>query len=159
MSDSWEVFSQMVAEEARLLGDLHRVAIKLTRALIENNHVVIQETSKAIEVCRKNHQSCAGKRRTMQRRGFGKMTLREVYRFVPRNLATKFQVSLAQMVYYTTSLRITNENNKALVLSGMDRLLKIVDVLQNAHSEQSGTYRRRGIQRKKDASVMLSRQA
>jgi hypothetical protein len=159
MSDSWEIFVDALDEEAESLGQLHHAALTLTHALVKNDIETIREASLAVETYRKAHLSHAGKRRSMQRRGFGKLTLRDVCKYAPRSLQGYLQSRLGELFYYVTSLRITNENNRALVVSGMDRLLKIIDLIRDAQGEKTGTYRRRGIQKRKDASVIMSQQA
>lgn len=159
MSDSWESFLAALDAEAESMGALHHATLKLTTALVKNDTSEIKVASAEVETQRKRHLSHAGKRRSMQRRGFGKLTLRDVCAYAPRTIQHFFQNRLAQLFYYVTSLRITNENNRALVVSGMDRLLKIVEVLRQAQAEKSGTYRRRGVQPQKDSSVIMSQQA
>ena len=63
------------------------------------------------------------------------------------------------MSFGFTALSITNGNNKALILGGMDRLVKIVNVMQKASTEQTGTYKRRGTVPVTDGSVLVSRRA
>lgn len=159
MSDSWEAFVEAVDAEAESMGKLHHCAIVLTRALVQNDAGIIRTASQELENYRKQHLSHAGKRRGMQRRGFGRLTLRDVCRYAPRPMQPRLQARLSQLFYYVSSMRITNENNRALVVSGMDRLLKIVEVLRQAQGEKTGTYRRRGVNRKKDSSVIVSQQA
>jgi hypothetical protein len=57
------------------------------------------------------------------------------------------------------ALRLTVSNNKSLILAGMDRLARTVAVLQRAGTEQTGTYRRRGVVPPPDGSVIVSRRA
>ena len=159
MSDSWDSFAEILTEETRAMARLHGAALALTRTLVAGRPGEIRETTDLVESRRREHIKHVVARRAMQRRGFGKMTLREVGGYAPRTLRNFFDTRVSELTYFSTSLRITNENNKALVAAGMDRLLKIVDVLQRAASEQTGTYRRRGLKPKKDASVIVSHRA
>ena len=159
MSDSWDGFAQILTEETRAMAHLHHAALELTRALVGTSPAEIRACTDEVEKRRREHATLAFQRRSMQRRGFGKMSLREVGAYAPRAFANVFATRISEITYFSSSLRITNDNNKALVLAGMDRLLKIVDVLQRAASEQTGTYRRRGLRPKKDASVIVSQRA
>jgi hypothetical protein len=159
MSDSWDSFAEVLTEETRAMSHLHAAALELTNALVTAGPNEIRQVTENVEKCRRDHARHAVARRSMQRRGFGKMSLREVGNYAPRQFHTLFQTRLYELHYFAASLRITNDNNKALVVAGMDRLLKIVDVLQRAASEQTGTYRRRGLKPKKDASVIVSQRA
>ena len=159
MSDSWETFAEVLSQESATMSRLHRAAVALTKALVAGEPHEILERTQCVETERKVHAAAASSRRIMQRRGFGKMTLREVCSYSPRVLSHHFCARLSELAYYASSLRITNDNNKALIVAGMERLLKVVDVLQRAASEQTGTYRRRGLQRKRDASVIMSQRA
>jgi hypothetical protein len=159
MSDSWEAFIGAIDAEAASMAKLHKTALVLTRALVQNEPQVIRVASEELEVYRKQHLSHAGKRRSMQRRGFGRLSLREVCKYAPRAFQPYVQNRLAELYYYVTSLRISHENNRALVIAGMERLLKVVEVLRAAQGDQSGTYKRRGIAKKKDSSVIVSQQA
>jgi hypothetical protein len=159
MSDSWDSFAEILTEETRAMARLHSAALALTRSLVAGRPGEIRETTELVEIHRREHIKHVVARRAMQHRGFAKMTLREVGGYAPRTLRNLFATRLSELTYFSISLRITNENNKALVVAGMDRLLKIVDVLQRAASEQTGTYRRRGLKPKKDTSVIVSQRA
>ena len=159
MSDSWDGFAEVLTAETRAMAHLHHAALELTRALVGTSPSEIRTCTDQVETCRRDHAALAFQRRSMQRRGFGKMNLREVGAYAPRALSNLFATRISELTYFSSSLRITNDNNKALVVAGMDRLLKIVDVLQRAASEQTGTYRRRGFKPKKDASVIVSQRA
>jgi hypothetical protein len=58
-----------------------------------------------------------------------------------------------------TELRLTVSNNKSLILAGLERLARTVAVLQRAGTEQTGTYRRRGVVPPPEGSVIVSRRA
>jgi hypothetical protein len=57
------------------------------------------------------------------------------------------------------ALKITVGNNKALILAGLERLANTVALLQRAGTEQTGTYRRRGIVPPAEGSVIVSSRA
>lgn len=159
MSDSWENFAEVLTAETQAMAHLHQAALELTRALVGKSPENIRFCTDEVEMKRREHVALAYQRRSMQRRGFGKMNLREVGAYAPRAFSNLFATRISELTYFASSLRITNDNNKALVVAGMERLLKIVDVLQRAASEQTGTYRRRGFKPKKDASVIVSQRA
>lgn len=156
MSESWEAFAQKVQGECEALGILNRKATLMTRALTENKIDGIRKASEQLELARILYQERAMERRVMQRRGFGRRSLRDVCRYAPHALAGLFSMRLAELSYYAQSLRITNDNNKALIVGGMDRLIKIIETIQNSTSDKLGTYRRRGFRPKKDASLIVS---
>ena len=56
------------------------------------------------------------------------------------------------------SLAITINNNKALILAGMERLRKTVELIHDAMTESTGTYKRRGTF-PRPSSVIVSRKA
>ncbi len=159
MTDSWSTFAEVLTEETKAISSLHHAALELTRTLVGGAPSEIRSCTDHVEECRRLHAVATHQRRSMQRRGFGKMNLREVGSYAPREFSNLFATRISELTYFASSLKITNDNNKALVVAGMDRLLKIVDVLQKAASEQTGTYRRRGLKAKKDASVIVSQRA
>jgi hypothetical protein len=57
------------------------------------------------------------------------------------------------------SLAITVNNNKALILAGMERLQKTVELIHESMTETTGTYKRRGNVPKANSSVIVSRKA
>jgi hypothetical protein len=63
---------------------------------------------------------------------------------------------LVELTTTSISLGITTSNNKALILSGMDRLMKVTAALQKAHSDGPGTYKRRGVVPPPSNSVLMS---
>jgi hypothetical protein len=56
-------------------------------------------------------------------------------------------------------LQLTVANNRALIVAGLERLARTVAVLQRAGTEQTGTYKRRGVVPPPDGSVFVSRRA
>ncbi len=159
MDDSWDAFAEALTAETQSMAYLHHAALELTRALVGTSPEEIATCTETVETARREHAALSFQRRSMQRRGFGKMNLREVAAYAPHALKNLFTTRVSEITYFSSSLRITNDNNRALVVAGMDRLLQIVDVLQRAASEQTGTYRRRGFKPKKDASVIVSQRA
>lgn len=155
MSDSWESFAQALLDESTSLNRLNDAARQLTEALVENSTPKIEMAERVLDNCRSEHQKLVAKRRGMQVRGFGTMSLRDVCAYAPRGLAYQFNQRLAEITYGTTSLGITNNNNKALILGGMERLMNVTSLLQRSATENTGTYRRRGFA-PPNASVLVS---
>ena len=156
MSDSWDAFAQALLDESTSLSRLNEAARKLTDALVENSTPKIELSERALDACRREHQKLVATRRGMQVRGFGTMSLRDVCAYAPRHMAYQFNQRLAEITYGTTSLGITNNNNKALILGGMQRLMDVTSLLQRTATENAGTYKRRGITTKPNASVLVS---
>ena len=155
MSDSWEAFAQALLDESTSLNRLNESAKTLTDALVENSTPKIELAERVLDNCRTEHQKLVAKRRGMQVRGFGTMSLRDVCAYAPRHLAYQFNQRLAEITYGTTSLGITNNNNKALIMGGMQRLMDVTSLLQRSATENTGTYKRRGYA-PPSASVLLS---
>ncbi len=155
MSDSWEAFAQALLDESTSLNRLNESAKTLTDALVENSSPKIEMADRVLDNCRQEHQKLVAKRRGMQVRGFGTMSLRDVCAYAPRHLAYQFNQRLAEITYGTTSLGITNNNNKALIMGGMQRLMDVTSLLQRSATENTGTYKRRGYAAP-NASVLLS---
>ncbi|MFN2529584.1 MAG: hypothetical protein ABR584_12805 [Candidatus Baltobacteraceae bacterium] len=156
MSDSWEAFAQALLNESTSLGRLNDSARKLTSALVENSTLEIETAERTLDACRIEHQKLVATRRGMQVRGFGTMSLRDLCAYAPRNMAYQFNQRLAEITYGTTSLSITNNNNKALILGGMQRLMNVTSLLQRSSTENTGTYKRRGFATTPNASVLVS---
>jgi hypothetical protein len=57
------------------------------------------------------------------------------------------------------AIKLTVDNNKALILAGLERLQKTLALLQQAGAERTGTYRRRGTIPPPSGSVLVSRKA
>ena len=156
MADSWESFARALLDESTSLRRLNDAARSLTEALVKNQATTIQTAERTLDAVRGEHQRAVARRRGMQVRGFGPKTLREVCSYAPRHMAYQFNQRLAEITYGTTSLGITNNNNKALILGGMERLYNVTSILQKAASDQDGTYKRRGYVAPPNASVLLS---
>lgn len=156
MSDSWESFAQALSDEAGLLSRVNEAAMQLTQALVENDIDKIGLAERQLDEARKAYVSAAGRRRGMQARGFGQMTLRQVCAYAPRPLMMTFGQKLAELTTGSISLGITTNNNKALIASGMERLMRVTEVLQRASSDQPGTYKRRGFVPPPNNSVLVS---
>lgn len=159
MSDSWEAFAGALQEESAALGRVHDAALRLTEVLVKNRVAEIVVAEKALDGARRAYQNISGKRRGMQARGFGKMTLRQVCAYAPRRLAPTLNQRLYELTTYSIGLRITSNNNKSLIASGMERLMKVTAALQSAANEGPKTYRRRGFIPPPTNSVLLSSRA
>ncbi len=72
------------------------------------------------------------------------MTLRQVCAYAPRPMWPTLNQRIVELTTTSIGLRITNNNNKALIQSGMQRLMKITAALQQAANEGPRTYKRRG---------------
>ncbi len=156
MTDSWEAFSQALLDESGSLARLNEAALKLTDALVQNIAAQIELAERAVDRARVAHQTVVAKRRGMQVRGFGPLALRAVCAYAPQSLYRTFNQRLTEITYQTTSIGITNSNNKALILGGMQRLMKLTSKLQRAASDMPGTYKRRGFVPPPTGSVLLS---
>lgn len=85
------------------------------------------------------------------------MPLQTVCAYAPPQMALEFNQRVSELLTYSTALKITNSNNKAIILAGMDRLMKTVAIMQEHAQQNTGTYRRRGRPRRVDTSVIVSR--
>ncbi|HEY1975398.1 MAG TPA: hypothetical protein VGG89_02495 [Candidatus Baltobacteraceae bacterium] len=159
MSDSWETFAGALQEESAALARVHDAALRLTEVLVRNRAAEIMLAEKALDGARRAYQTISAKRRGMQARGFGKMTLRQVCAYAPRRLGPTLNQRLYELTTYSIGLRITANNNKALIASGMERLMKVTTALQRAANEGPKTYRRRGFIPPPTNSVLLSSRA
>ncbi len=156
MTDSWDFFVAALAEEATLLARMNESAQRLTRALVASEAEAIFSTEQELDGARRAYQSACGKRRGMQVRGFGTMTLRQVCAYAPRNMRMPLNQRLTELTTGSIALGITANNNKALIASGMERLMKITSALQKATSDGPGTYKRRGFVPPPSNSVLVS---
>ena len=143
MSDSWDAFAAALLDESMLLRRTHEAALALTKALVKNSATDILECERGLDSARRAYHSASGKRRGMQIRGFGSMTLRQVCLYAPRQLWPTLNQRLVELTTTSIGLKITNNNNKALIQSGMQRLVKITTALQKAANSTPGTYKRR----------------
>jgi FlgN protein len=155
----WQTFDTLLGEENRLLGELAAAALGLTDALVANDPEAIEKSERRVEAQRVLHGTAYAQRVAMQRRGFGSLTLQQACAYAPPVLRRRLQGMVHQIGTRTIELKLTVSNNKALILAGMERLAKTVQVLQRAGTEQTGTYKRRGVVPPPDGSVIVSRRA
>ena len=158
MSDSWELFAKALGAESDALRVLGERAQVLSKTLVQLDAEQILAAQKALEEARESFSKAASERRAMQVRGFGTMTLRQVCSYAPRALAWEMNQRLAELMTTSIGVTITNNNNKALIAGGMDRLVKTTLAMQRAASEP-GTYRRRGFVAPPSNSVVVSSKA
>lgn len=158
MSDSWEHFAKALGAESEALRVLGERAQVLSKALVQLDADQVLAAQKALEEARESFSKAASERRAMQVRGFGTMTLRQVCSYAPRALAWEMNQRLAELMTTSIGVTITNNNNKALIAGGMDRLVKTTLAMQRAASEPS-TYRRRGFVAPPSNSVLVSSKA
>jgi len=159
VSDSWEAFAAALLDESVLLRRTHEAALALTKALVKSDAHAILDCERALDSARRAYHSASGKRRGMQIRGFGALTLRQVCLYAPRQLWPTLNQRLVELTTTSIGLRITNGNNKALIQSGMQRLVKITAALQKAASDTPRTYKRRGFVPPPQNSVLVSSKA
>ena len=155
----WGRFSELLIEESRLLGELGEAALSLTDALVANEPDAIEAAERVVEARRVLHGTAYAQRVALQRRGFGTLTLAQVCAYAPPPLRRAAYAAVHELETHGLSLRLTVANNKSLILAGMDRLARTVALLQRAGTEQTGTYRRRGVVPPPDGSVIVSRRA
>ena len=155
----WQRFSALLEEERRTLAELGDAALLLTSALVVNDPDAVENADRLVEARRVLHGTAYAQRVAMQRRGFGTLTLRQVCAYAPPALRRPMIGAVRDIETRSVALRLTVSNNKALILAGMERLARVVAVLQRAGTEQTGTYRRRGIVPPPDGSVIVSRKA
>lgn len=158
MSDSWESFEGALRAECAALQKLNTAALALTQVLVDGEPREIIDADRALNTARAEHQRAATTRRGMQARGFGTMTLQQVCQYAPRNLAWQFNQCLAELTCASISLGITITNNKTLIVAGLERVMKITAKIQEAMTERTGVYRRRGFVAPPTASVLVSSQ-
>lgn len=155
-SDSWEAFGAALQEEAAYLQRLNAAAVHLTQVLVDGSPEAILESDRALNAARAIHQNACSKRRGMQARGFGQMSLQQVCRYAPRHIAPYLQRSLSEITYGSISLGITISNNKSLIVAGLQRLVDVTQKLQESATEKTGVYKRRGYIAPPGASVLVS---
>jgi hypothetical protein len=155
----WQRFAELLGEENRRLGELGEAALRLTDALVRNEPDAIEAAERRVEAQRVLHGTAYAQRVAMQRRGFGKLTLAQVCAYAPPPLRRAMYANAKELETRGLALKLTVSNNKALILAGMERLARTVAVLQRAGTEQTGTYRRRGVVPPPDGSVIVSRRA
>jgi len=157
--NEWQQFGDMIGEESRLLGELGAAALVLTDALVRNDPDAIEAAERRVEARQVLHGTAYAQRIAMQRRGFGELTLAQVCTYAPPALRGQFYGIAHELATSSAGLKMTVSNNKSLILAGMERLARTVAVLQRAGTEQTGTYRRRGVVPPPDGSVLVSRRA
>ena len=155
----WQRFTDLLLEENRLLGALGDASLRLTDALVANDPDAIEAAERRVEAQRVLHGTAYAQRIAMQRRGFGTLTLAQVCAYAPPALRRTMYGAVHELGTRGIALKLTVANNKALILAGMERLARTVAVLQRAGTEQTGTYRRRGVVPPPDGSVIVSRRA
>lgn len=156
---SWDGFRALLQEESKALGDLGSAALAMTDALVKTDVDRIQACEKKLEGMRVVHLQAQRRRFAMQRTGFGELTLEQVCAYAPGPLRKVFLGLSREMTIRGISLAITVNNNRALILAGLERLQKTVMLIQESMTESTGTYRRRGVVPKPSGSVIVSRKA
>jgi len=159
MTDSWEAFLGALADETTALQRLNAAVLALTQSLVSGRAADIAAAERAVERERQAYGRVCGARRGMQMRGFGQKSLREVCSYAPRKLAAAIGGRISELATLSISIRIAAGNNKALIVSGMDRLMKATAAVQRAASEEAGTYKRRGFVPPPRNSVLVSSRA
>jgi hypothetical protein len=159
MSASWDGFRAILQDESKILGDLNTYALLMTEALVNKDLDKINASERRLEGQRLLHQQARRKRLAMQEAGFGELTLEQVCAYAPGPMRRAFQQLSREMSIKGISLAITVNNNKALILAGMERLQKTVELIHEAMTETTGTYKRRGTVPKSQSSVIVSRKA
>jgi hypothetical protein len=159
MSASWDGFRALLAEEARLLGELGTAALVMTNALVTRDLDAINAAERRLEGQRIMHQNAQRRRLQMQRTGFGELTLEQVCAYAPGPMRRVFLNLSRDLTIKGISLAITVNNNKALLIAGMDRLQKTVQAIHDSMTESTGTYKRRGTVPRPQGSVIVSRKA
>jgi len=154
--DSWQAFAQALADESASIAHLQKSTHALMEAVVAGNPQEILAADAAVNAARAEYQAICGKRRGMQARGFGSMTLQQVCQYAPRQYAGQFNQRLAEIRVGSIQLGITINNSKAIIMAGMERLVRITAKLQESATERTGIYKRRGYVRKPDASVIVS---
>jgi hypothetical protein len=156
VGDSWESFAAALGDESAALSRLAEAAQALTKALIDGKAQSISTTQASLDTARKAFASASARRRAMQARGFGKMTLRQVCAYAPRRMRPVFNQRLYELTTNSIGMRITNNNNRALIAKGMERLMSVTSALQRAANQGPKTYRRRGFIPPPTNSVLVS---
>jgi hypothetical protein len=158
-SDSWEAFVGALTDETQALALLKELAGEMTRILIGGEPTAISVVERKLDGQRIAYARTSSVRRGMQARGFGQMTLRQVCAYAPRPIAAQMGQRLAELSILSLGVGLTVANNKALIESGMERLIKVTGALQKANSDDPGTYRRRGFVPPPRNSVLVSSSA
>jgi flagellar biosynthesis/type III secretory pathway chaperone len=159
MSDSWDSFAAMLLDESVTLRKTHEAALGLSKALVKSDATMILSAERALDQARREYHAASGKRRGMQIRGFGSMTLRQVCAYAPRPMWPILNQRIVELTTTSIGLQMTNNNNKALISAGMQRLMKITAALQKAANNGPRTYKRRGHVPPPTNSVLVSSKA
>ena len=157
MTDSWESFVEALAHECAAFGAVNEKALEMSIALVQNVPERIHATQRALEDARKGLAAARSRRRAMQQRGFGNMSLKKVSKYAPPPISGQILAASKQLTYHTIKLDLINSNNRALILGAMERLMAIVAVIRRVQM-QPLTYKRRGIVAPPDRSMLMSHQ-
>lgn len=155
-ADSWEAFGIALRDEVESLRRLNAAALHLTQVLVDGSPEAILESDRTLNAARELHQAACSKRRGMQARGFGRMSLEQVCRYAPRHIAPYLHRCHSDLTYGSISLGITISNNKSLIVAGLQRLVSVTQKIQEQASERTGVYKRRGYVAPPGASVLVS---
>ncbi|HLI97926.1 MAG TPA: hypothetical protein VKT72_17795 [Candidatus Baltobacteraceae bacterium] len=155
-ADSWEAFGIALREESAALQRLNAAAVHLTKVLVDGSPQAILESDRWLNSARIAHQQACSKRRGMQARGFGQMSLQQVCRYAPRHVSPYLQRTLSELTHGSIALGITISNNKSLIVAGLQRLVNVTHRLQEQATERTGVYKRRGYVAPPGASVLVS---
>jgi hypothetical protein len=155
----WQSFAKLLGEENRLLAELNVAALKLTEALVANVPAQIEAAERRLEAQRVLHGLAYNQRYAMQKKGFRDLTLRQVCAYAPPALRRWMYATVRQIEVRCIELRLTVANNKSLIVAGLERIARTVALMQRAGTEQTGTYRRRGVIPPPEGSVIVSRRA
>ena len=158
-ADSWEAFVAALTDETQALALVKELAGEMTRVLIGNDPLAINVVERKLDGQRIAYARATSVRRGMQARGFGQMSLRQVCAYAPRPIAAQMGQRLSEIATLSIGVGLSVANNKALIQSGMDRLMKITGALQRASSDDAGTYKRRGFVPPPRNSVLVSSSA
>lgn len=158
MTDSWQSFVEVLATECAAFAAVNDRASELSQALVENSADKIQASQRSLEDARKALVAARSRRRGMQHRGFGALTLKQVARYAPPAIAPQIHNRVRELTYYAIKLDLVNSNNRALILGAMERLMAIVAVMRRVQM-QPLTYKRRGVVAPPDRSMIVSREA
>lgn len=158
MSDSWQSFVDALTNECAAFAAVNERALELSQALVQNLPDSIVACQRALEDSRKQLVTARSRRRGMQHRGFGNLTLKQVARYAPPAISPQITKRIRQLTYFTIRLDLVNSNNRALILGAMERLMAVVAVMRRVQL-QPLTYKRRGIVAPPDRSMIVSREA
>jgi hypothetical protein len=156
---SWQSFAEALAAESDSLGELGAAALAMTTSLVFGPAAQIEAADRSVDARRILHVQAHRRRVAMMKSGFGDLTLRQVCSYAPGPLRRSVFSSLRDLRTRGIALQITVGNNKALINAGLARIASTIAVMQNALSEQTGTYRRRGTLAKPNGSLIVSRKA